>query len=341
MGKYTEISSIQRFDIQRRVVAHKTTEAWQTVPHVGGQYEPDVTNFLDVFEKYKKIRLSHDPNAPKLTLNMVLLKVLSEGFKVAPELNAFIEYSPSSKTGKLQLCDKINIACPFLLPDGRMITPVIQNVGNKNLEEIAAYNADLIRRLQNTNVDELLFEISMRETLHDLKHGKLSVLARAIKGLFGKDKVTHLTGEEKEKYYKISPEERLIPEDILSSTTLVSNIGAAYHNFRGNLTLIDLIAPQVCVIGVSTLQRRVTVYEDENGNETSGIRSILPMLFTFDHRGLDFGHVIPFLKKIDEILEDPHVFFNTQFQAAFGTVYEKAYQQIETSASSISSLASD
>jgi pyruvate dehydrogenase E2 component (dihydrolipoamide acetyltransferase) len=339
MGKYTEISSIQRFDIQRRVVAHKTTEAWQTVPHVGGQYEPDMTDFLKVFETYKKIRLSNDPNAPKLTLNLVLFKIFAECFKVAPELNAFIQYSPASKTGQLQLCEKINIACPLLLSDGRMITPVFQDVGNKNLEELAAYNADLLRRLENTNIDELLFEISLRETFDDLKHGKLSVLARAIKGLFGKDKVNHLKGGEKDAYYQISPKDRLIPEDILSSTTLVSNIGAAYHKFRGNLTLIDLIAPQVFVIGVSTIQRQVTVYSDEDGNETSGIRSILPMLFTFDHRGLDFGHVIPFLKKFDEIIADPHSFFNTQFQAAFGNPIEKSHQTIELSSNLISSSA--
>ncbi len=39
------------FDLQRRVVSHMTSSSWRTVPHVSFVYEPDVTEFIKVYQK--------------------------------------------------------------------------------------------------------------------------------------------------------------------------------------------------------------------------------------------------------------------------------------------------
>ena len=36
---------------------------------------------------------------------------------------------------------------------------------------------------------------------------------------------------------------------------------------------------------------------------------MLPFTIVFDHRALDFGDIVPFIKKLDEIFEAPEVMF--------------------------------
>ena len=49
------------------------------------------------------------------------------------------------------------------------------------------------------------------------------------------------------------------------------------------------------------------VVTDKFGNKTIEARQILPITVVFDHRALDFGDVIPFLKNIDIFLAHPLV----------------------------------
>ena len=77
--------------------------------------------------------------------------------------------------------------------------------------------------------------------------------------------------------------------------------------------MLDIIPPQVCVIGFGAILEKPGVYIDENGDKSIGIRKILPICLAFDHRALDFGEVIPFIKKLDSIFEHPSIikrFFN-------------------------------
>lgn len=44
-------------------------------------------------------------------------------------------------------------------------------------------------------------------------------------------------------------------------------------------------------------QKRPTVVTDENGNDKIEIRLILPITIAIDHRALDYGDVVPFMRK--------------------------------------------
>ena len=46
---------------------------------------------------------------------------------------------------------------------------------------------------------------------------------------------------------------------------------------------------------------------DENGNDTIEVRQILPLTIAFDHKALDYGDVLPFMNKLDEIFENPSI----------------------------------
>ena len=46
---------------------------------------------------------------------------------------------------------------------------------------------------------------------------------------------------------------------------------------------------------------------DENGEEKIEIRTILPLTICFDHRALDFSEVAPFIRKLEEIFNNPEI----------------------------------
>ena len=87
----------------------------------------------------------------------------------------------------------------------------------------------------------------------------------------------------------------------------ISNIGSTYREQKGSIALLDIIPPQVFVIGFGAIQEKPGVYVNDKGEKTIGIRKILPICLAFDHRALDFGEVIPYMKKLDSIFENPKI----------------------------------
>lgn len=49
------------------------------------------------------------------------------------------------------------------------------------------------------------------------------------------------------------------------------------------------------------------VITDSLGNKSIEARKVLPICIAFDHRALDFGDIVPFLKRLDDIFENPKV----------------------------------
>ena len=109
------------FDVQRRIVAHKTLEAWDNAPHVSILVELDVTPLMASTGGH----LARAEYAgTRVTINSVMLKIIAEGLKKSPEMNAHVQYSRLTGVGQVWLHDEINIATPFKASCGRMITPV-------------------------------------------------------------------------------------------------------------------------------------------------------------------------------------------------------------------------
>lgn len=49
------------------------------------------------------------------------------------------------------------------------------------------------------------------------------------------------------------------------------------------------------------------VVKKSDGRKEIEARSVLPICIAFDHRALDFGEIVPFMKRLDEIFEHPSV----------------------------------
>lgn len=294
----------KHFDIQRKIVANMTTESWANVPHVTYNYEPDVTEFMMA---YKMLNTGCEKEK-KITLNTLMLKVICEGLKANPAMNAHIDFDSKLVRGKITTFEDINISMPMVLPNGEMMTINLHNFENKDLDDMTAYIADVNRRIENTDLTEVMFDVSLDNTLTALKQGKVKqTVNRLIGSKTGKHKVKTLQGKAKREYYSIPEDDRLTKHDIEQGTITVSNIGSVYREQRGATCLLEIVPPQVCAIAVGAVQDRPVVITNEEGEKEIAIRQILPLCIAFDHRALDFGEIVPFIKKLDSIFEEPEV----------------------------------
>jgi pyruvate/2-oxoglutarate dehydrogenase complex dihydrolipoamide acyltransferase (E2) component len=302
-----KIKETRPFELHQKVVAYKTSTAWQNIPHVSYLYEADISEFFGVYEGLRAQRLAAHPESPKITFTGLLIKLVAEGLGAAPELNSLVEYHYSRATGRLRICDDINVSLPWLLPDGRLITPVVSQVGKQSLDEIQASLQELARRIDNTNIDEMFYRAVIADSLAEVKRFNLQVLRRIIPANFGPHKIHGLHGADKTSYYHRPETERLTEKDLLSGTMTISNIGPLYAGQHGGFGLLEIVPPQAFAVGIGSVQEKPGVYLDERGQKQIGIRKTLPMCLAFDHRALDFDKLVPFLRRLDQIFAEPQI----------------------------------
>ncbi len=302
--KRKKVISTEHFGIQRKIVANMTTESWESIPHVSYIYEPDVTDFV---EQYKLLNEGAEKEN-KITVNTLLLKVIVEGLKVCPAMNAHIDFNRRYVRGVIHTLSEIDISMPMVLPDGKMMTINLHNFESKSLREMVAYINDVKRRMANTDLNEVMFDVSLDNTLTGLKEGRIAqTVNRLIGSKTGKHKVRTLKGNAKKEYEAIPEKDRLTKHDIEQGSITVSNVGSVYREQRGRATLIEIIPPQVCAIALGAVQEKPMVVKNAKGEKEIAIRKAMPITIMFDHRALDFGDIVPFIKKLDEIFEHPEV----------------------------------
>lgn len=294
------------FGIQRKIVANMTSESWETIPHVTYMYEPDVTEFM---KAYKKLNLNRS-GADKISVNTLILKVICEGLKAAPAMNAHMHFNRKLVRGSIDTFKNIDISMPMILPNGEMMTVNLHDFEDKNLDEMTDYIQDVYRRAENTDLNEAMFEVSLDNTLTALKSGKIGqAICRLIGSKTGKHKVNTLHGAAKKAYESIPVEDRLTKRDIAQGTVTVSNLGSVYRAGRGAAALLEIIPPQVTAFGVGAIQDKPVVVTDAFGEKYVEARQVLPICIAFDHRALDFGDIVPFLQALDSIFENPQIMY--------------------------------
>lgn len=295
----------ENFKIARKIVSNMTTESWNDIPHATMSYEADVTELLTECKKLNSI------SEEKITINTLMLKIICEGLKAAPKMNCTLEFNKKLVRGTLNYHDNIDISMPMILHTGEMMTVNMHDMGNKSLDEMTRAINDTARRANNSDMNEVMFEVSLDNTLTGLKHGKILQTLRRLYGskMPGRHQVKTLKGKAKKEYYSISEKDRLTKHDIEQGTTTISNLGSIYRAQRGECFLLEIIPPQVSAFAVNAIQKKPIVTEDEFGSDKIEIRKILPITIAIDHRALDYGDVVPFFEKLDEIFSNPHMIF--------------------------------
>lgn len=294
------------FGIARKIVSNMTSESWEQIPHASMTYEADVTQ---LFKECKKLNEGCTDKSKKITINTVMLKIICEALKEAPKLNTHLEFNRKLVRGTLKYFDNIDISMPMILPSGEMMTINMHNMDTKSLSEMTAAINDSARRAKNSDMNEVMFEVSLDNTLTGLKNGKILQTLRRLYGskMPGKHQVKTLSGSAKKKYYSVPTTDRLTKHDIEQGTITVSNLGSIYRAQKGDCALLEIIPPQTTAIAINAAQKRPVVVTDENGNDSVEIRLIMPLTIAIDHRALDYGDVVPFMEKLDEIFADPSI----------------------------------
>ena len=296
--KFFDVEKEIRFDLQRKIVANMTSESWETIPHAGVVYEPDVTDFMARFKELKK-----QGKFSNISINTLMLRVIVEGLKACPALNGHIQFNRLFLKGKIEYYKDINIPMPMIMPDDSMMTINLHNFENRNMEEMQEYIEAVRRKLDNTNITEAMFSVSMDNTISALKKLKIgTVFGRLAGAKLGKYRVKTLSGKAKKEYKKIPEKDRIVKQDIEQGTITVSNLGSIYRGSTCRPSIIEVIPPQLCAIGLGAVYDAPGVV---NGEILP--RSYVPMLIIFDHRALDFGDAAPFMRKLDEIFANPDI----------------------------------
>lgn len=294
----------ENFKITRKIVSNMTAQSWEEIPHATMTYEADATELL---EEIKRLNDERAQGEDKITINTVMLKIICEGLKAAPKMNTTLEFNRKLVRGTLKYHDQIDISMPMILHTGEMMTVNMHDMGSKTLTEMTCAINDTVRRANNSNMEEVMYEVSIDNTLTGLKQGKILQAIRRLYGskMPGKHQVKVLSGKAKKEYYSIPEKDRLTKHDIEQGTTTVSNLGSIYREQKGFCALLEIIPPQTTAFAVNAVQKRAVVVTDENSNDKIEVRKIIPITIAIDHRALDYGDCVGFFKRLDEIFANP------------------------------------
>lgn len=296
-------TQVTPFGIRRKLIAHKTTEVWQNVPHVGYTLECDVTEFLRELE----VLNASGSHPKKIKLNTALLRVMVEGVFAAPQVNAHLDYDHKLKLGKVKQFEQIDINMPWLSNDGKLIVVKLPDFGRKNLDEMTDYIESLREKVDKTNIAKALMEISLRDTRELLKQRQYKEYFNRVRGAMKAKKAPRPPVDKvsKKQFEELAFDERLNYKDLDYGTILFSNVGYASGDMNGTVTLMDLAYPQVFACAMGGIQEKAWVFQNERGEKEIGIRKVMPFCMTFDHRAYDFGDIAPFMRRVDEVFKNP------------------------------------
>lgn len=289
------------FGIARKIVSNMTAQSWKEIPHAVVTYEPEVTEFMKVVKEINKDATKET----KLTVNTVMLRVIVEGLKACPALNAHLEFDRHLVRGTYTQFEEINISMPMVLNTGEMMTVNMHDMHKKTMSQMRDSINDKARRANNSNMNEVMYSVSLADTLKGLAQGKILQTLRRLYGskMPGKHQVHVLKGEERKAYYSIPEEDRLTRYDIEQGTITVTNLGSIYREWEGVCTLLEIVPPQVAAIAIGSIQ--LMPIAEKDGTVRTGQK--MPITIAFDHKALDMSDVVPFMKKLDEIFANPEI----------------------------------
>lgn len=277
-----------------------TSESWETIPHACVTYEPEISDFMAVLGEINANR----EKSEKITVNTALLRIIVEGLRLCPKMNSHISFNRRLVRGRVDTFENIDISMPVMLKTGEMMTVNMHGFESKTMSEMRDAIHDTMTRAENSDMNEVMFEVSMDNTVKGLKQGRIfQAICRLIGSKTGAHKVKTLSGDAKREYYSKPKGTRLTKHDIEQGTITVSNMGSIYRQWEGECTILEIIPPQVVAIGIGA-SRKMPVCSDD-GSIKTGLR--LPLTIAFDHRALDMGDIVPFMKKLDEIFANPQI----------------------------------
>ncbi|EPJ44516.1 MAG: dehydrogenase catalytic domain-containing protein [Osedax symbiont Rs1] len=227
-------SFIPHTPMRRSIAKHMVDSLLQTSPHVTSVFEMDMSAIID----HRAIRkLGYFDAGINLTYTAYFIAASAIAIKQVPQINSQFH------TDGLEIFEQINIGVGTALEDCGLVVPVIENVADKSLFEIAA---KLTEQTEQARTRKLSSQV--------LKNGTFSISNYGVSGS-------------------------------LLATPIIIN------------------QPQVAILGVGKLEKRVTVVT-LNGEDSILIKPMCYVSLSIDHRALDAYQTNAFLTKFVATIEN-------------------------------------
>ena len=297
LNKPEPCDKVSYFGLRGRISGYILTKAQQNCPTCGYNYEADITKLWEEFNKLKDNCDYH------LSFNTLMMRVLVEGLKAAPRLNSHINYNCTSSCGTFIEKKHIDVAMPIILDNGETFPIKVRNTEEKTLKELAIQIDELFEKLENTDVNRVLFDVITQRTVGLMLSGAVvPTVAQTVTGYVGKHKVAKLKG-----LLESSPrdDKHLLMEDLNEGSVCFTNWGMLYNGLSGNVTYTPLLYPQVFLFAMGVVKDTDYAFRNEKGEVDIATKKTLPITLMFDHRIGGFNDVMPFIKRLDEIFRNP------------------------------------
>ncbi|MBR4286557.1 MAG: 2-oxo acid dehydrogenase subunit E2 [Clostridia bacterium] len=299
LGKPEKGDTVKYFGLRDRISGYILTKAQQNSPTCGYNYEADITKFWEEFHNFK------ETCGYNISFNTIMIKVLTEGLKVAPKLNAHLKFNTTSSCGTLIMKEHIDIAVPVVLENGDTFPIKVNETENKTLKEIAEQVDDLMARLKNTDIDRVMFDVVTQRTVGLMLSGEVvPTVAQTVTGYVGKHKISKINGR-----LKPAPKDgsMLLVDELNEGSVCLTNWGVLYDGLNGNVTYTPLLYPQTFLMAMGKARDVDYAFRNEKGEVDLATKKVLPITLMFDHRIGAFNDVMPFIKKLDEIFQNPEI----------------------------------
>ncbi|HXV43553.1 MAG TPA: 2-oxo acid dehydrogenase subunit E2, partial [Anaerolineae bacterium] len=139
-SKWGEVEREAMSNIRRKTAEH-LGQAWATIPHVTQFAQADISEIEELRKRFAK---TVETAGAKLTLTAILLKVVTSVLKSLPQFNASVDMAKNEIVHKKYY--HIGVAVDT---DRGLLVPVIRNVDQKNILELAVELNEVAERARN------------------------------------------------------------------------------------------------------------------------------------------------------------------------------------------------
>jgi pyruvate dehydrogenase E2 component (dihydrolipoamide acetyltransferase) len=139
-SKWGEVEVVSMRPVRRKTAEH-LSDAWTTIPHVTQFDKADVT---ELEELRKRFAPKAEMAGGKMTMTAIALKVLASALKAFPQFNASIDLEKQEIIYKRYI--HLGVAVDT---DRGLLVPVVRNVDQKNIIEIAAELAAISKKARD------------------------------------------------------------------------------------------------------------------------------------------------------------------------------------------------
>jgi len=139
-SKWGPVESVALRAVRRKTADH-LSQAWNTIPHVTQHDKADVTELEDL---RKRFAAKAEMAGGKMTMTAIALKVVASALKTFPQFNASIDMANESVIYKRYI--HIGVAVDT---DRGLLVPVLRNVDQKNIIEIASELSALSKKAKD------------------------------------------------------------------------------------------------------------------------------------------------------------------------------------------------